>query len=114
MVKIILIINWWNFLKNNVSLFYPVKEQAEEIALPLHEAARRGNLLFLEECLKQGVSATSLDTTGNTPLYWAAKAGHLNCVERLINLPNNDINAQVIIGNFYYHYYQVIYQTFFW
>ena len=72
-----------------------MEEQVEEIILPLHEAARRGNLIFLKECLEGGVSGTGLDTAGNTPLYWAARAGHEDCVKLLLELSNPAVNAQV-------------------
>lgn len=73
-----------------------VEEQTQEIELPLHDAARRGNLHFLKEYLKQGISGTGLDAAGNTPLYWAARTGHLECARELLNLSNSAVNAQVI------------------
>jgi ankyrin repeat protein len=75
-----------------------VEEQVEEIILPLHEAARRGNVSFLRECLNSGVSGTGLDSAGNTPLYWACRAGHEDCVKLLLDLPNPAVNAQVYIN----------------
>jgi ankyrin repeat protein len=67
----------------------------EEVEQPLHEAARRGNLNFMRECLKQGVSGTGLDSAGNTPLYWASHAGHVDCVQELLALPKPAVNVQV-------------------
>ena len=57
----------------------------ETIGNPVHDAARRGNLEFLQECLKNGVSSTSLDSSNNTPLHWAVKCSHLDCVTELID-----------------------------
>ncbi|KAJ8890099.1 hypothetical protein PR048_009606 [Dryococelus australis] len=76
-----------------------VENHGEEINYPLHEAARRGNQSFLQECLKQGVSATGLDQMGNTPLYWASHGGHLDCVTQLLAQSNTMINAQNKIGD---------------
>ena len=67
----------------------------EEVEQPLHEAARRGNLDFMQECLQQGVSGTGLDNAGNTPLYWASHAGHVDCVRELLALPKPAVNVQV-------------------
>jgi hypothetical protein len=72
-----------------------VESQMEEVEQPLHEAARRGNLDFMQECLKQGVSGTGLDKAGNTPLYWASHAGHVDCVRELLALPRPAVNVQV-------------------
>ncbi|KZC06734.1 PREDICTED: osteoclast-stimulating factor 1-like [Dufourea novaeangliae] len=93
--------NWWRAKCGNREGLVPanyVEEQTEEIELPLHDAARRGNLSLLKEYLKQGVSGTALDTVGNTSLYWAARAGHIDCVKELLNLPNPVVNAQNKIG----------------
>ncbi|NP_001155019.1 osteoclast stimulating factor 1 [Nasonia vitripennis] len=76
-----------------------VEEQVEEIVLPLHEAARRGNISFLREGLSSGVSGTGLDSAGNTPLYWAARAGHEDCVKLLLEIPNPAVNAQNKMGD---------------
>jgi ankyrin repeat protein len=80
-----------------------VESQTEEMEQPLHEAARRGNLDFLRQCLQHGVSGTGLDNAGNTPLYWASHAGHVDCVRELLALPRPAISAQV--SQCYYYYY---------
>lgn len=76
-------------------LIVPVESQTEEVEQPLHEAARRGNLDFMRECLQHGVSGTGLDSAGNIPLYWASHAGHVDCVRELLALPRPAVNAQV-------------------
>ncbi|XP_019861126.1 PREDICTED: osteoclast-stimulating factor 1-like, partial [Amphimedon queenslandica] len=52
------------------------------------------NLLFLEECLANRVSVNGLDKSGSTALHWAASGGHIECVERLLSIPNVEINVQ--------------------
>lgn len=45
-----------------------VAEQTESIDFPLHEAVKRGNMDFMQQCLKHGVSVNGLDKSGSTPL----------------------------------------------
>lgn len=37
---------------------------------PIHEAAKRGNLDFLNECIQNKINVNSLDKAGNTALHW--------------------------------------------
>jgi hypothetical protein len=93
--------NWWKARCGNRIGLIPsnyVESQMEEVEQPLHEAARRGNLDFMQECLKQGVSGTGLDSAGNTPLYWASRAGHVDCVRELLALPRPAVNVQNVVG----------------
>lgn len=89
-----------NYRKQIFNIFCnpTVKEQGEEISQPLHDAARRGNLSFLKECLDSGVSKTGLDASGNTPLHWAARSGHLECVQELLAASTSPINVGVRAG----------------
>lgn len=94
--------NWWKARCGNRTGLIPsnyVESQTEEVEMPLHEAARRGNLSFLQECLRQGVSGTGLDSAGNTPLYWASHGGHIDCVKELLSLPNQILDAQNKVGD---------------
>ncbi|XP_011858276.1 PREDICTED: osteoclast-stimulating factor 1-like isoform X2 [Vollenhovia emeryi] len=89
--------NWWRAKCGDQKRLIPVtyvEEQTQEIDLPLHDAARRGNISFLREYLKEGISGTGLDAAGNTPLYWAARTGHLECAKELLTLPNPVVNAR--------------------
>lgn len=72
-----------------------VTENVEVIENPLHEAAKRGNLKFLTECIGNGVSVNGLDKAGNTAVHWAAHAGHINCLVPLLECQNIDVNVQV-------------------
>lgn len=72
-----------------------VSDSMEAIDNPLHEAAKRGNLPFLQECLANGVSVNGLDKSGATPLYWAAHGGHTECVQTLLTVPNISFDSQV-------------------
>ncbi|XP_026829494.1 osteoclast-stimulating factor 1 isoform X1 [Ooceraea biroi] len=94
--------NWWRAKCRDQKGLIPVtyvEEQTQEVELPLHDAARRGNLSFLKEYLKQGISGTGLDAAGNTPLYWAARTGHLECARELLSLSNTMVNAQNKMGD---------------
>ncbi|NXD18432.1 OSTF1 factor, partial [Nothocercus nigrocapillus] len=67
-----------------------VAEQAESIDNPLHEAAKRGNLSWLKECLDNSVGVNDLDKAGNTALYWACHGGHKDvfcCILILLLFP---------------------------
>ncbi|KAG8285687.1 hypothetical protein J6590_075421 [Homalodisca vitripennis] len=90
--------DWWKArcgTKTGVIPSNYVECQTESVDAPLHEAARRGNLSFLRECLHQGVSATGLDSVGNTALHWACRGGHIECVRELLAQSNPPVNAQV-------------------
>lgn len=94
--------NWWKARCGNRTGVIPsnyVEYQTEMVETPLHDAARRGNMNFLQECLKQGVSPTGLDSVGNTPLYWACSGGHIDCVMELLEQSNPPINAKNKVGD---------------
>ena len=50
-----------------------VAENSETLEHPLHEAAKRGNLPFMEELVLSGMTVNDVDNAGNTPLHWAAR-----------------------------------------
>ncbi|XP_046652138.1 osteoclast-stimulating factor 1-like [Daphnia pulicaria] len=76
-----------------------VEENAELITMPLHDACRRGNVLFLEEAILNGVSVNQLDKAGNTALFWAAHGGHISCMQLLLQSEKIDLNAQNKLGD---------------
>ncbi|KAL6052994.1 hypothetical protein STEG23_023165 [Scotinomys teguina] len=71
--------SWWKGTCKGRTGLIPsnyVAEQAESIDNPLHEAAKRGNLSWLRECLDNRVGVNGLDKAGSTALYWACHGGH--------------------------------------
>uniref|UniRef100_A0A0K0D044 Osteoclast-stimulating factor 1 n=1 Tax=Angiostrongylus cantonensis TaxID=6313 RepID=A0A0K0D044_ANGCA len=90
--------------KGLVPMNYVVSENVEELSNPLHEAARRGNLLFLIECINNQVSVNSLDKSGSTALYWACHGGHASVVKYLLELPGITTSSQVLLFNTFHIY----------
>lgn len=72
---------------------------AESLPHPMHEAAKRGNLEFLQECIANRVSVNGLDNAGSTPLHWAARGGHADCVKALLSAPGIEVNVVNKIGD---------------
>ncbi|XP_068941445.1 osteoclast-stimulating factor 1, partial [Petaurus breviceps papuanus] len=94
--------NWWKGTSKGRTGLIPsnyVAEQAESIDNPLHEAAKRGNLSWLRECLDNRVGVNGLDKAGSTALYWACHGGHKDVVEVLFTQPNIELNQQNKLGD---------------
>ncbi|XP_039400162.1 osteoclast-stimulating factor 1 isoform X2 [Mauremys reevesii] len=94
--------NWWKGTCKGRTGLIPsnyVAEQAESIDNPLHEAAKRGNLSWLRECLDNQVGVNGLDKAGSTALYWACHGGHKDIVEVLFTQPNVELNQQNKLGD---------------
>ena len=94
--------NWWKAKCGKQSGLIPsnyVEENTESVDNPLHEAAKRGNLAFLEEGLANKVSVNGLDKAGSTPLIWASHGGHLSCMTVLLKQPRCEINVQNKLGD---------------
>jgi len=94
---------WWKAIINGKEGIIPGNyvsaEGAETVEYPLHEAAKRGNVELLAECLTNRVSVNGLDKAGSTPLHWAARGGHIECVARLLAADNVEVNAQNKMGD---------------
>ncbi|KAI6178255.1 Variant SH3 domain-containing protein [Aphelenchoides besseyi] len=69
------------------------------VEYPMHEAAKRGNVDLVGECLKNGISVNSLDKSGSTALYWAALNGHTEEIKELLKQPNITISPQNKLGD---------------
>uniref|UniRef100_A0A673UUK0 Osteoclast-stimulating factor 1 n=1 Tax=Suricata suricatta TaxID=37032 RepID=A0A673UUK0_SURSU len=94
--------NWWKGTCKGKTGLIPsnyVAAQAESIDNPLHEAAKRGNLSWLRECLDNRVGVNGLDKAGSTALYWACHGGHKDIVEMLFTQPNIELNQQNKLGD---------------
>ncbi|KJH51190.1 SH3 domain protein [Dictyocaulus viviparus] len=65
--------------KGLVPANYVVSENVAELSNPLHEAARRGNVLFLKDCI------SNQNKLGDTPLHAASWRGHKDCVQLLVD-----------------------------
>ncbi|XP_022253569.1 osteoclast-stimulating factor 1-like isoform X3 [Limulus polyphemus] len=94
--------NWWKASCDGKVGLIPsnyVEDNTEEVFHPLHEAAKRGNLSFLLDCLANKVSVNGLDKAGCTPLHWAAHGGHEDCVQEILRVPSVQINVQNKLGD---------------
>lgn len=94
--------DWWKAkCGSNVGLIPTnyVESNTESVDHPLHDAAKRGNVDFMQECLRNGVSVNGLDKAGSTPIHWAAHGGHMDCLQILLSVPNCQINVQNKLGD---------------
>lgn len=94
--------SWWKAkCGTNIGLIPSnyVEENTESIDNPLHDAAKRGNVDFLNECIQNRVSVNGLDKAGATPLHWASHGGHIECLKTLLSIPNCEVNVQNKLGD---------------
>lgn len=63
-----------------------VGENAAVIEHALHEAAKRGNIPFCKELVQAGLSPNSLDLAGNSPVHWACRGGHWECLKMFLQV----------------------------
>ncbi|XP_077988866.1 osteoclast-stimulating factor 1-like [Glandiceps talaboti] len=94
--------DWWKARCGGKGGLIPsnyVEESMESIDNPLHEAAKRGNLDFMNECITNGVSVNGLDKAGSTPLHWASYGGYIDCMKALLAKPKIQVNVQNKMGD---------------
>jgi len=65
---------------------------------PLHDAAKRGNMELLRECLLNKMPVNQGDAAGNTALHWAARAGHMDIISALLTVPQVQLNTSNKLG----------------
>ncbi|KAK3862976.1 hypothetical protein Pcinc_031203 [Petrolisthes cinctipes] len=91
---------WWQAILDNKKGYVRSEHVTKDgVKVAIVDAARRGNLELMEECLKAGVSVNSLDKSGCSPLHAAAQAGHRNCVDRLVQDTRIQVNLQNKLGD---------------
>nr|CAB3264593.1 osteoclast-stimulating factor 1-like [Phallusia mammillata] len=94
---------WWKATVKGKAGLVPSNYVAEDIAdsidFPLHEAAKRGNICFLEECLDNKVAINGIDKSGSTALYWACHGGHTEVVSMLLENNFIDLNSKNKLGD---------------
>ena len=78
---------------------YVAEDIAVAIDFPMHEACKRGNSSFLNECLDNKIAINAHDKSGSTPLYWACHGGHTECVEVLLQNNFIELNGQNKLGD---------------
>lgn len=92
--------NWWLAKLENQKGYIPSNHvSSENVKMPIIDAARRGNMELMEECLGVGISVNSLDKSGSSPLHAASQGGHLHCVSRLLKEPKIEIDIQNKLGD---------------
>ncbi|TGO16233.1 hypothetical protein BTUL_0030g00170 [Botrytis tulipae] len=69
--------------------FSPGQAPASEMTSHLHIASSFGLGCWTRRLLENGADFEIRDSTGNTPLFWAAKGGHTEIVSRLLDAGAN-------------------------
>jgi len=64
-----------------------IKSSGQGARTPLHLAAANGDILIIEELLKNGASVYAKDDDGNTPMHLAAMEGNIECCKKLLDAP---------------------------
>lgn len=50
------------------------------------EAAKKGNIVAIQESIRSGTNVDALDNMNQSTLYYAVQQGHINTVKELISL----------------------------
>lgn len=94
-------VDWWKARRKGVEGLVP-SNHVEEVmtgGLTMHDAAKRGNLDLLKECLINRLPINHMDEAGNSPLHWAARTGQNQCVKELITVPMVSLDLQNKLGD---------------
>uniref|UniRef100_A0A2P2I1U9 Osteoclast-stimulating factor 1 n=1 Tax=Hirondellea gigas TaxID=1518452 RepID=A0A2P2I1U9_9CRUS len=92
--------DWWLARIDDKEGFVPSSYLSQTITrVPIIDGARRGNLELVQECLNAGVSSNTLDKSGSSALHAAAQAGHIECVQALLDSPGVQLHLQNKLGD---------------
>lgn len=75
----------------------------DEKNLPLHTAAREGNVRKIRRLIKKGASVNKKNSIGETPLFIAARKGNIDVIQLLID-NGADVSMVNNIGDTLLHY----------
>ena len=76
----------------------PEPPTAKAPDIPIHDAAKAGNIEVVKQHIAAGTDVNAKDFIGYTPLHGAAAEGHKEIAELLI-ANSADLNAQSVGGN---------------
>jgi hypothetical protein len=99
-------INLWD-MKSMASHIenFPILAEVMDVAdrTLLSVAAGKGKIRMVRYLLDKHVSSQTLDNFGRTALYWAARAGHVDVVELLVDAGAGLTEYAVEVGALYGH-----------
>jgi len=95
--------DWWKARCKGIEGLFPcnlVENVVSETGTgPLHDAAKRGNIELLKECLLNRMPVNQPDPAGNTALHWAARSGQFECLKELLDVSQVNIESVNKLGD---------------
>ena len=73
----------------------PERQQRDASLLQVAQTGTE-RLQLAEKLLAEGADATLTDSYGYTPLHWAARGGHLSCVQAILAESNVEVSIAVV------------------